>query len=430
MHPLNLWRMLPPAGAPITLGSIAASLRACAGRPGRSASSAHSAKLARLEELKNALRAFTGLPHIFLYGSGREALARLFGVLRQESPDRDEILLPAYASFTLPASAARAGCRVRLYDLDPADLTPRLDSLAVALSPRTLAVVACHQYGFAFDLQPLKALCREAGAFLVDDAAQAMGARADAAQAVLGPLAGSMGDVGLFSLGRGKNITAVAGGVLILRNDALAACLEADSVTAQQDGSAIPAGKALALWALSHPALYRLPASLPMLRLGASVYEPAFAFKSFGPFQAGLALDGLRRLEALTAARRKLAEFYVNCLAGRSDLRPVEARPGALPVFPRFPVICDTENQAGLLKSRAARALGVSPGFPCTLDKIPGLAPHPAEPEQIYPGAALLAERLFTLPTHERVARRDLAALRALLTRPNPAPAGLKETAA
>ncbi len=462
MHTVTVWRMLPPAGAPLTLGGIAGGLAGCfAGEK-------------RLERLRGRLRDFTGMPHVSLHGSGREALAALLAVLRAQRPGRDEVALPAYGSYTLPAAAVRAGCRVALYDIDPASLAPRLESVRAALSPRALALVACHQYGFPFDLAPLAALCRERGVLLVDDAAQALGARQD------GILAGTMGDVGLYSLGRGKNITAVAGGIMATRDAALGRCLrEAEGAAGRERAQSLPArfarlavllGKALALWALRRPALYRLPASLPWLKIGVPEFNPGFAFRPFAAFQAGLARDGLDRLEALNAARKEKAALYEarlregdrqgrrhrrdgqyrrdgqdgqhgqegqedqNRQDGGADLAAIAPLPGALPVYPRFPVLLAPRNAglpaprgveaSGVSRGRAngpcalgggARALGISPGHPLALHEIPDLARHLVEPARAYPGAELLARHLVTLPTHEETGPKDCEAACAYL---------------
>lgn len=401
MYPLSAWRALPPAGAPLYPAGIFQAF--AAQKTGEKA----------LEELTQAVRRIFAVPHVFLHGSGREALATLFTALRTLGPERDLVLLPAYCSFSLPSAVVKAGCRVGLYDVNPDTLTPRLGSIRAALGPRTLAVVACHQFGFPFDLAPLEELCRAGGAALVDDAAQALGAEAG------GRLAGAMGDAGIFSLSRGKNITAVAGGISLTRSPALAKAIAAATARGLPHNpeqhnplTLIPLlVQTLALWALRHPALYRIPASMPWLQLGASVYDPHFPRARFSPFQAGLALFSLERLQAVTAARTQRAAFYQERLQGQSAVRPILPQAGAVPAYLRFPLLPGVGAPEGWARKAIRRSLGISAGFPLALHEIQALAPHLDTNGGPYPGALFLARNLITLPTHEHVRPEDCHAV-------------------
>ena len=174
---------------------------------------------AALAVLGTALHTLTGCRHAFALGTGRAALSVTLQAMRRLAPARDVVLLPAYTSYSVAAAAVHAGLLVRLYDLDPATLAPRMEDVTAQLDDRVLAVVACHLFGYPVPTGALRDLCHGAGAMLVDDAAQAMGARsADG-------LAGTTGDAGLFSLARGKNITAVDGGLVVTDGDALAAAV-------------------------------------------------------------------------------------------------------------------------------------------------------------------------------------------------------------
>ena len=405
MHPISVWRALPPAGAPLSLAGISRAL--AAQRDGETA----------LEALKQSVRRMFAIPHVFLHASGREALVALFRALRALRPERDQVLLPAYCSFSLPSAVVKAGCRVGLYDLDPDTLLPRTDSLRAALGQRCLAVVACHQFGFAFDLAPLETLCREAGTILIDDAAQALGAVAGGRQA------GTMGDAGIFSLSRGKNITAIAGGISVTRDTVLAKALAEAEAREPASGAdsetflkrlrqlAPLLAKSLALCALRHPALYRIPASLPWLRLGASVYDPHFSEDRLTPFQAGLATFSLERLETLTSARAEKATLYQSLLREHCSARCVRPQDGSTPAWLRFPLLPDKDAPDGWAQRMASRSLGVSPGFPLALHEIPDLAPHLDSNGAACPGAVFLARNLVTLPTHDHVRPEDCRAI-------------------
>ncbi len=403
MHSLKTWRMLPPGGAPLPPAALRRGVAAL--RLGEQA----------LEAYRAAIVHDFGVPYVFFAGSGKAALAALFMALRRKSPQRDQVLVPAYVSFSVPSAVVKAGCRVSLYDLEPETLAPRPESLGQALSDKTLAVIACHQFGYPFDPAPFEPLCRAAGAVLVDDAAQAMGAT------VNGRRAGCLGDVGLFSHSRTKPLTAVAGGVLLTADAGLAELL-AHSLRLKQTGPGsdpLLLLKALGLALLRRPEIYRLPASLPRLGLGASVFEPEFTDPPFGPAQAGLAAHGLAGLSAVNQGRRGKAALYTAALRRHPQVRLVRPQEGACPIFLRFPVLPAAEDagKRTRLLNAEGRRLGISPGFPLPLQALPPLSPYLDNTGQTYPGAEFLARNLITLPTHDQVTTADCRAVLAHLDR-------------
>lgn len=221
------YRHLPPGGVPLPVGDIVAAAgtalatgwQRASGDAAPGAAASGDAGRAALAALGTALHTLTGCRHAFALGTGRAALSVTLQAMRRLAPARDVVLLPAYTSYSVAAAAVHAGLLVRLYDLDPATLAPRMEDVTAQLDDRVLAVVACHLFGYPVPTGALRDLCHGAGAMLVDDAAQAMGARsADG-------LAGTTGDAGLFSLARGKNITAVDGGLVVTDDDALAAAV-------------------------------------------------------------------------------------------------------------------------------------------------------------------------------------------------------------
>jgi dTDP-4-amino-4,6-dideoxygalactose transaminase len=125
------------------------------------------------------------------------------------------VVIPAYTCPLVALAAVHCGLTPVLCDTRPGgfDLDP--DALAAACGDDTLAVVVTHLGGRVADLSTATAIARRAGACVVEDAAQAMGAT------WRGQPVGSLGDIGFYSLGVGKGLTIYAGGVLVARNAAL-----------------------------------------------------------------------------------------------------------------------------------------------------------------------------------------------------------------
>lgn len=100
-------------------------------------------------------------------------------------------------------------------NVDPAQLEELIDA-------DTGAVLVTHLHGLACEMDRISAVCRERGVPLVEDAAQAFGAR------FRGRAVGSFGDVGIFSFGVYKNVNAFFGGMLVTPHAELAARLRAE----------------------------------------------------------------------------------------------------------------------------------------------------------------------------------------------------------
>jgi dTDP-4-amino-4,6-dideoxygalactose transaminase len=121
----------------------------------------------------------------------------------------DEVIVPSNTYIATWLAVSYAGARPvpvepveRTYNLDP-------ERVQAAITPRTRAILVVHLYGQTADMDPILAVAREHGLKVIEDAAQAQGAR------YRGRRAGSLGDAAGFSFYPGKNLGALgdAGGV-------------------------------------------------------------------------------------------------------------------------------------------------------------------------------------------------------------------------
>jgi dTDP-4-amino-4,6-dideoxygalactose transaminase len=132
----------------------------------------------------------------------------------------DEVLCPSFTFFATAGAVTRLGARPVFVDIDPASycLDPRSARVAAARCSRLRAVIAVHLYGRAADNDALLALANEHGVPLVEDAAQAIGAR-DAS----GRRVGGRGRAVCFSFYPTKNLGGAGdGGLVTTDDDALA----------------------------------------------------------------------------------------------------------------------------------------------------------------------------------------------------------------
>jgi dTDP-4-amino-4,6-dideoxygalactose transaminase len=129
----------------------------------------------------------------------------------------DEVVTSGYSFFASAGTVVNVGAIPVFVDIDPRTYNIDAHRLEAAITSRTKAVIAVHLYGQCCDLGAVKAVCDKHRLFLIEDAAQAIGAEWE------GQRAGSVGDIGCFSFFPSKNLGAAGdGGMLSTQDDALA----------------------------------------------------------------------------------------------------------------------------------------------------------------------------------------------------------------
>ena len=366
----------------------------------------HGAAGARERVRAELARAF-GAEDVLLTDSGTGALGLAIGGCLAERPG-SAVALPAYACYDLATAADAAGVAVVLYDLEPGTLAPRPESLARALERNVGAVVVVHLYGVPVDLAPVWELVRRTGVWVIEDAAQAVGA------CIAGRPVGSAGDVTVLSFGRGKGVTAGRGGALLARSAGAAVLARARRALLPPREGAREALQLAAQWLLGRPALYAIPAGLPFLRLGETIYHPPSPPRALSDAGART-LEVTWPLAAADGTARRGRAVVLGARAG-PGLAPVAVPPDAVPGYLRLPFVAAPLARAAA-EAPEARALGVMPGYPRALCDLEGFAGRIRNAEEPCDGARLLARRLLTLPTHRLLTPRDVVRLGAWAAR-------------
>jgi dTDP-3-amino-3,4,6-trideoxy-alpha-D-glucose transaminase len=319
-------------------------------------------------EFEAEFAAWLGLPHAVAVASGTDALRLALQAL--EVGPGDEVIVPSNA---LPTSfgVAATGCRIRFcdarqedYNLDPADV-------AGLLSPRTRAIVAVHLYGHPADVPALRALADQHGLALVEDCAQAHGARWE------GRPAGTFGDVAAFSFYPTKNLGALGdAGLVATRDAALAARVR---------------------------------------RLRTYGEERRFFSTEIGinsrmdELQAAFLRVKLRHLDANVRRRREAARLYDQLLAPLVAIPP--ARDGTDHARHLYPVAVDGRDRVLDVLRQAGIPAGVH--YPLGAHDQPCFAHFR---ERDLPCTERLAGRLVSLPMHTELLPEDIARVADTLT--------------
>ena len=159
---------------------------------------------------------FIGVGQAIAFASQR---AGMYFVLKAlDAKPGDEVIVPAYTFFSVPACVLLAGLVPIFVDVDSQTWNLDPSQAKAAITPRTRAIIVTHLNGCPADLDRLLEITNETGIQLIEDCAQALGATYHSKQV------GSFG-VGCFSFGEGKNLLAMGGGMVTTRDSRLASRL-------------------------------------------------------------------------------------------------------------------------------------------------------------------------------------------------------------
>jgi len=213
-------------------------------------------------------------------------------------------------------------------NLNPAEVAKLIDK-------NTGAVIATHLHGVGARIYEILALCRQHNIPLIEDAAQSFGGKAK------GKRLGTIGDVGIYSLGMYKNINSWYGGAVVAKDSALLNKLRAE--LAQYDFQSPifilkKMLKGLATDLLTYPLIFQ-PLTYWLFRYGflhdigwinrqveieldleLKKEMPANYLRRYTPFQARLALSQLNQIDADIELRAQKAALYRKELSGISEL--------------------------------------------------------------------------------------------------------------
>lgn len=168
-----------------------------------------------VSELEREIADRLSVEHCIGVASGTDALVialRAFGI----GPG-DEVIVPAFTFFATAEAVLMVGATPVVVDIDPEMYTISIDQLAERITDRTRAVIPVHLYGQPADMDPILELASQHGLRVIEDNAQAFGAK------YRGRTTGGIGDAGCLSFFPTKNLGGFGDGGMIATNDGDAA---------------------------------------------------------------------------------------------------------------------------------------------------------------------------------------------------------------
>jgi dTDP-4-amino-4,6-dideoxygalactose transaminase len=165
-----------------------------------------------VEALEKEVATYCGAKHCLGVSSGSDAL--LLALMALEVKPGDEIITTPFTFFATVGAIARLGAVPVFVDIERDTFNIDPERIAEKITPRTRGIMPVHLYGQCADMDSILDVSRQHGLFVIEDAAQALGAE------YKGRRAGSMGTVGCFSFFPSKNLGAFGDGGALTTNDA------------------------------------------------------------------------------------------------------------------------------------------------------------------------------------------------------------------
>jgi dTDP-4-amino-4,6-dideoxygalactose transaminase len=135
----------------------------------------------------------------------------------------DEVLLPPFTFFATAGSVSRLGATPVFVDIDRETYNIDPSKIEEKITPKTKAILPVHLFGQCADMNPLLKIAQKKKLFVIEDAAQALGAEYKPNAGSQGRRAGQIGDLGCFSFYPTKNLGAFGdAGMVVTDNPALA----------------------------------------------------------------------------------------------------------------------------------------------------------------------------------------------------------------
>ncbi len=384
-------RKQPTTALPLTLGQVARGLRGMADDhiPSR---------------FEQRFAQHVGAGAGVAAGSGTAAFYLLLSAMKRLRPGRDEVVLPAYSVPTLIHAVRKAGIRPVYCDVETDTFNMDPVSMEAAVTGRTLAIVPFHNFGFPGTMDRALEIGREREIFIIEDSCQALGAK------LHGKRVGTFGDAGFFSLCKGKIISTFRGGIAVTSDERIAAELRNCERELPPQGAGFRYLQPPLMAALSlamRPWFYGTFFPLVSRFKSTTVHE-SFHPARFTAYGAGLGTVLLGELDRWIDTRREVGNALMQGLRDDDGLILPRIIEGAEPSFNHVPLVFRDirrleETQRRLWK----RGIDTARMYERPVHRIYPELGYPESPEP-FPGAAYIAPRLLTLPSHPYLGLTDV----------------------
>jgi dTDP-4-amino-4,6-dideoxygalactose transaminase len=323
-----------------------------------------------VEAFEREMAAYVGVDAAVGCASGSDAL--LLALMALGVAPGDEVITTPFTFISTAAAIARVGARAVFADIDPDTFNIDAAATAAAITQRTRAVIVVHLFGLAADLAPIMAMAQGRSIAVIEDAAQAIGARYQGRQV------GAIGAAGCFSFFPSKNLGGIGDGGMVTASADIAQRLR----VLREHGS-------------------RERYSYDSIGLNSRLDE----------IQAAVLRVKLGHLDRWTKQRRERADRYRELLAcsgiGASVQPPIEP-PGRDHVYNQFVIRCSRRDE--LRDFLTSRGIPTQIYYPSPLHLQPAFGDLGYREGQ-FPNAERASREVLALPIYPELADDNQAAV-------------------
>ena len=287
----------------------------------------------KVREFERACAEYFGVKHAVTVNSATSGLIASVGAIGIEPGD--EVIVSPWTMCASATAILHWNAIPVFADIEP--LTFNLDPKSVEsrISPFTKAIMAVDIFGHSANMDALMKIAQKHGLKVISDSAQAPGAL------YKGKYAGTLADVGSFSLNYHKHIHTGEGGILVTNDDLICERLQ----LIRNHAEAVVAGKGVENITNMVGYNFRL-----------------------GEIECAIGIEQLKKLKNLVASRQLAADRLTNGLKGLSGLRTPVVEPECTHAYYVYPMTLDVE-ELGVSHERICQALvaegveGLSPRY-------------------------------------------------------------------
>jgi dTDP-4-amino-4,6-dideoxygalactose transaminase len=363
---------------------------------------------------ERSLAEFLQIDEIDLYSSGSLCLAIAFETLKELS-GRKRVILPGYTCPLVAIAAHVAGVepvlcdtKVDSWQFDEAMLAQLCDQSVAAVVPTNIG-------GMPGDLTAINEIAKASGAYVIEDAAQSLGAKFN------GQAAGRCADVAIYSLSAGKGLSLYDGGILAVRDRELRQKMRAVAarrINKQPLMNLLRNIQVLGLWLLYNPGGLPLVYGNELrhwLKAGDLVkavgenFEFELSAYQYDELRKRMGASALMRLPEFVRQNRQRALRRSELLV-REGLRVLAEPAGAEGNWPFIMILLNSEQQRDeVMRLLWTSGLGVTRLFIHDIASYEYL--RPIVPRQETPNAHSFAARTFTITNSHWLSDEDFAGI-------------------
>lgn len=285
----------------------------------------------KVQEFESACRDYFGVKHAITVNSWTSGLIAALGAIELEPGD--EVIVSPWTMCASATAILHWNAIPVFADIEAETFTLDVESVEKNITSKTKAILAVDIFGHSADMDELMSIAKRYNLKVISDSAQAPGALYKE------KYAGTIADIGGYSLNYHKHINTGEGGILVTNDDALA----------------------------ERMSLIRNHAEAVVGPKGEKNLNNMIGFNfRLGEIESAIGIEQLKKLPAIIEKRQKLANLLSEGLSGLPGLQVPIVKPGCTHAYYFFPLIIDPER-AGCERSKIAEAL-IAEGVPVSTE--------------------------------------------------------------